>query len=577
MLFYSILKDYFEKNKANVILYIVICSIDNIVRVLVTSKIYSSFLNKDAHLPTIIKKIIMIWIIKFLLCYSKSYLESIIIPNICFFIRNKLISDYIKINEIDFNDINISTDVRQIVDVVKYIRDIIVWTSESVIPIVILMICMNGYFLIKYPRVGTINIIGNILSLYVMKNSYQDILEKSVKKEEIFLKLVDYIDQNLNNMMNIYLNNKSDDAIKKIEEFGQNDAIKYKEQYKDLEQFSTNVKIVNYIFSGLGLYTLYKCADRENFVNGLLIYTFFIQTQETIIDEIPKHIILISNIKHIENYLERKIYDRLNNLKNTKNEYVNHLDNFQGNIDLNSVCFKYEIVDISYDSNMNENINKESNNENNNVNNVNNVIDNLNLSIKSQERIALYAQSGSGKTTLMKLLLAFYTPQKGSIKLDGKDINTINPITIRNSINYINQKTILFEDTILNNMRYGNNKSQNEVIDFLKKYNLLSIFKDCDKSENTCLNNMINGNGLNMSMGMQKIIFLVRGILKDSNVYIFDEPLTSLDHNTRQNVIKMIDIETKGKTVLIITHDSEIDQIVDRKINLLEIQDKKNL
>ena len=73
---------------------------------------------------------------------------------------------------------------------------------------------------------------------------------------------------------------------------------------------------------------------------------------------------------------------------------------------------------------------------------------------------------------------------------------------------------------------------------------------------------------------MQKVIFLVRGILKKSEIYIFDEPLTSLDPKTRENIIKMIDIETKNKTVIIITHDNEINKIVDREINLLDIQDK---
>ena len=86
-------------------------------------------------------------------------------------------------------------------------------------------------------------------------------------------------------------------------------------------------------------------------------------------------------------------------------------------------------------------------------------------------------------------------------------------------------------------MRYGNNKTEKEVIDFLRKYNLLTIFKECDKSPNTCLKHIIQNNGLNISLGMQKVIFLVRGILKNSDVYIFDEPLTSLDPKTRENIL----------------------------------------
>jgi ATP-binding cassette subfamily B protein len=120
-------------------------------------------------------------------------------------------------------------------------------------------------------------------------------------------------------------------------------------------------------------------------------------------------------------------------------------------------------------------------------------------------------------------------------------------------------------------MKYGNDKTDKEIIDFLKKYNILYIFKDCQTSPNTCLNNIVENNGTNISLGMQKIIFLVRGILRNSTVYVFDEPLTSVDPSTREEIIKMIDQETKGKTLIIITHDNEIKRIVNREINLTDL------
>jgi ABC-type transport system involved in cytochrome bd biosynthesis fused ATPase/permease subunit len=80
---------------------------------------------------------------------------------------------------------------------------------------------------------------------------------------------------------------------------------------------------------------------------------------------------------------------------------------------------------------------------------------------------------------------------------------------------------------------------------------------------------MIEHNGSNMSMGMQKVIFLTRGILKKAPIYFIDEPFTSIDHHTRLLVQHMIDVETKGKTVIIITHDIEdLDHILDRIIPL---------
>jgi len=80
---------------------------------------------------------------------------------------------------------------------------------------------------------------------------------------------------------------------------------------------------------------------------------------------------------------------------------------------------------------------------------------------------------------------------------------------------------------------------------------------------------MVDVSGKNISMGMQKVIYLVRNILNDKCcVYILDEPLTSLDENTRGNVIKMIDENTRGKTVIVITHDKEILKILNKVISL---------
>ena len=151
----------------------------------------------------------------------------------------------------------------------------------------------------------------------------------------------------------------------------------------------------------------------------------------------------------------------------------------------------------------------------------------------------------------MKILLGFYKPQKGSILINNIDIQNINVNSLRKKINYINQKTLLLNDTIINNMKYGNNKSTKEIVDILNKYDLLKLFKNS-------LDDQVDISGKNISFGMQKVIFLMRGILKNSDVYIFDEPLTGIDKNTRFNVIKLIDDYTKNKTLIIITHDDEI-------------------
>ena len=85
------------------------------------------------------------------------------------------------------------------------------------------------------------------------------------------------------------------------------------------------------------------------------------------------------------------------------------------------------------------------------------IFDNFSLDIMKGERVGILGETGKGKSTLMKLIMNFYSVNDGAIYLDGYNVKDIDVDDVRRHINYINQKTTLFNDTILNNMRYGNN------------------------------------------------------------------------------------------------------------------------
>ena len=102
----------------------------------------------------------------------------------------------------------------------------------------------------------------------------------------------------------------------------------------------------------------------------------------------------------------------------------------------------------------------------------------------------------------------------------------------------------------------------------MEKYDLLSIY---DNLENR-LHSKAGPKGTNLSLGMQKVTILMRGLMRNSKILIFDEPLAGLDENTREKVIKMIVAETQNKTVLVITHDPEILPHLDRAVNLQDLQ-----
>ena len=549
MTLYEIVLDYIHKRKIWIVSYAITCSAAYVVKVLVTSFVYSGLFKKDSDLKKVFKQICSVWVLLCTLYIVRSRLETVIIPDFLSFLRLKLFSNYIRNNEINFNDTNVTSDVTKILEVTRNIRDVFVWLVTIFIPTAILMIAINVYFIVKYPRIGMINIISNIINILLIFRSAPVLIQSSNDRENKFIHMVGKLEENFNNLLNIYLNDKTNETIKNNEEIEGKYIDVYRAQNKELEQFASRLKINNYIFSFISMYMLYKqTTDHSELINGLLIFTFYLGTLENMSEDIPFSLMTLGNIKNIEEALSAKDpnHVRVHPIYLDKGNIT--LSNVKGTIDFKDVWFRYDTNDDKY------------------------VLKDFSLNIKEGSKIAIVSQSGYGKTTSMKLLLGFYKPEKGDIFLDGVNIKDIAPHQLRTYINYINQKTFLFQDTIINNMKYGNTKSTEFIIDFLNTNNLLTIFCDGKGSSLDCLNKIVDKNGTNISMGMQKVIFLVRGILKDNtSVYIFDEPLTSIDPGTRQKVLKMIKKETSGKTVIIITHDAEVSTIVDQTINLSEL------
>lgn len=179
------------------------------------------------------------------------------------------------------------------------------------------------------------------------------------------------------------------------------------------------------------------------------------------------------------------------------------------------------------------------------------VLKNINMSIKSGERIAFVGESGSGKTTLSKLLLNFYTFEKGEISINNININDIDLKSLRNKIAYISQDTFLFSGTIVENMKVANeNASLEDIIDVCK----LSRAHEFINSLPLRYNTYIEENGSNLSGGQKQRLAIARALLSKPDIIIMDEATSSLDTITEKAIENTINNLSDNVTMIMIAH-----------------------
>ncbi|MGB0938336.1 MAG: ABCB family ABC transporter ATP-binding protein/permease, partial [Colwellia sp.] len=179
------------------------------------------------------------------------------------------------------------------------------------------------------------------------------------------------------------------------------------------------------------------------------------------------------------------------------------------------------------------------------------IIDDLSFCIEGGQKVAVVGESGSGKSTLVKLLFRFYDVNSGSISIDGQKINDITQHSLRKHIGIVPQDTVLFNDSLVENVRYGDPEATDEAITkAIEMANLTNFVEGLPEG----LNTKVGERGLKLSGGEKQRVAIARTILKNPEILIFDEATSSLDSHSEQAILKAINEVTKDRTSLVIAH-----------------------
>ena len=179
------------------------------------------------------------------------------------------------------------------------------------------------------------------------------------------------------------------------------------------------------------------------------------------------------------------------------------------------------------------------------------IINSVSFTIEPGQKVAIVGASGAGKSSLVKLLFRFYDPSGGALRIDGQDISRVDLQSLRRAIGIVPQDTVLFNDSILENIRYGNpTSSEAEVYRALELAHLKDFVDKLPEGVNT----KVGERGLKLSGGEKQRVAIARTILKRPPILVFDEATSSLDSQSERSILAALQEISEGHSSMVIAH-----------------------
>jgi ATP-binding cassette subfamily B protein len=179
------------------------------------------------------------------------------------------------------------------------------------------------------------------------------------------------------------------------------------------------------------------------------------------------------------------------------------------------------------------------------------ILEDLGFTIEAGQKVAVVGSSGAGKSTLVKLLFRFYDVNSGAVLIDGQDLRTVSQRSLRAAIGIVPQDTVLFNDTLYENIRYGRpGADESDVLEAIHLASLDAFVAGLPEGAQT----LVGERGLKLSGGERQRVAIARTILKRPPILVFDEATSSLDSHSEGAILQAIREISRGHTSLVIAH-----------------------
>ena len=512
---------FFNKNKAFITRYTILLSTQSPLEIFLFSYLCAIFYNNLSKNTGNTKWIGFVCCVLFAIVYfnrliKKNY-EKSLVPKLMSYFRINLYQNTINNLKINPREIHSGDILTSLISISTSLNNIVFNLFTLILPRYLSSIFIILFLLFMNPKVGLITLVYFILITSLVIYFYQrcsPICRKKIKKyENVNAK----IEESIKNANTIITNSNVDNELKKIKTHENGLFNAFKESLGcsyDINKIFTII-IVSF-FSVLYYYIINYQKKIKAFtkISSLIFISYLIAFSTFVYDEIP---LLINDYRMLENMT--KFYNTIIGGGSKKVLFNNNL----------------EIKNLNY---------KIKNNQ---------VFTSLNFKIKRGEKVIIKGKSGSGKSTLTKIIMGFYVNDyKGKYIIDNTDINKIKIDHFRKGISYCEQHPKLFDDSVINNIKYGLKIDDGDVINFIntnKINNLQQVLKI----------KKIGYNGFKLSGGQKQMINICRCFLNQKNLVILDEPTSSLD-DYHSSIVKKLILKS-NRTFIIISHDNRLDKI----------------
>lgn len=189
----------------------------------------------------------------------------------------------------------------------------------------------------------------------------------------------------------------------------------------------------------------------------------------------------------------------------------------------------------------------------------------FNLSVKRGERVGIVGKSGCGKSTLLKLIIGMVLPDSGTIEISGVNISRVNSTYIYNHVGVVMQDSTLLNASVRRNLLLAKeNATDDEIARVCEQVDMAKTIEGLPQGIDT----VIGDNGVKLSGGQRQRLCIARVLLRDVDLYCFDESTSALDEESEKAVYNAIKCIPKDKTILLITHRESLLKMCNRVINL---------